>query len=118
MIFIAKSTAEDNMPADRCPTCHRTYPKNRSLNQNAYMFGVVYKHISDHLGYSVDEVHDLMKHKFLGRMILLGNENFLIPISTTDLDTKSMEEYLKNIREWASSSLNCYIPLPNEINIF
>lgn len=100
---------------DRCDKCGREFKKTRSLNQNAYMFGVVYKLLSNQLGYSVDEIHDLMKHKFLGRILNLSETEFYnIPISTTELDTKGMEDYLQQIREWADS-INCYIPLPNEV---
>lgn len=104
------------MTQERCETCLRPFRKNRSLNQNSYAFGVVYKLLADHLGYTVDEIHELMKHKFLSRMLSISEyEQYNIPISTTELDTTSMEEYLRNIREWASLKLNCYIPLPNEI---
>jgi hypothetical protein len=30
--------------------------------------------------------------------------------------TKKMEEYLSQIREWASQSLGVFIPLPNEVD--
>jgi hypothetical protein len=41
------------------------FRKSRSLQQNRYMWGVVYKLIADHTGYTADEVHQLMKDRFL-----------------------------------------------------
>ncbi len=34
--------------------------------------------------------------------------------STTELDTKSFEEYMTQVREWASIEISCWIPEPNE----
>ena len=99
-----------------CPNCQYQFQLNpRSKNQNSYLWGVVYKELAMHLGYTIDEIHELMKHKFLSRMLHLNeNEEYNIPLSTTDLSTSEFEDYLRNIREWASSELNCFIPEPNE----
>lgn len=79
------------------------------------MWAIVYKEIAMELGYTIYEIHELMKHKFLSRMLHLNEtEEYNIPISTADLTTVEMEEYLSNIREWASSKLNVFIPMPNE----
>lgn len=97
----------------------------RSLQQNAYMFGVVYKYISEFTGYETskwnnelgwvvgldkDEVHSEMGKLFLsyeknGRQYVM---------STTKLTTAQMENYLANIRQWAAQELCVYIPMPNE----
>ena len=36
----------------------------RSAQANAYLFGVVYRYISDVTGYDVDELHEYFKYKF------------------------------------------------------
>lgn len=84
--------------------------QTRSQKQNRYMFGVVYKLIADHTGYTPEEVHQLMTKEFLGYENL--GEKFIK--STTRLNTKEMEEYLENVRRFASVELGCYVPLPNE----
>jgi hypothetical protein len=100
----------------------------RSQKQNAYMFGVVYKIISDLTGYETskwdeelmwvvgldkDEVHTEM-----GRMFLSYEKNGRVYVkSTTKLNTSQMEDYLANIRKWAATELMCYIPLPNESEV-
>lgn len=85
--------------------------KDRSNQQNRYMWGVVYKLISETTGHTEDEIHDSMRAMFL--MDNLGK--FPIMRSSTSLTTAEMEEYLEKIRQWAAQELSCIIPLPNEV---
>ena len=92
----------------------------RSNQQNRYMFGVVYKLISEHTGFSVDEVHELCKGMFLKQpphLLQLKNGKHMeinIVRPTSSLSTVELENYLSEIRMWASIELGVYIPLPNE----
>lgn len=89
----------------------------RSPNQNAYYWGVVIKMIAEHAGYNAtkndyEQVHDTIRTMFLKRNDgFLGKERVL---STADLNTLEFEQYLAQIRQWASIALNLVIPLPNE----
>lgn len=107
------------MNQERCPTCQRSYTKNRSNNQNRYMWGVVYETLSNHLGYTPEEIHEICKHKFLKGWLTLheksGAKEIEITKSTASLNTVEMENYLTKIREWASIELTCWIPDPNEV---
>lgn len=87
--------------------------KTRSLQENKYYWGVVVKLLSDHTGYSSNEMHDAL------RMLFLCDKGREIPIirSTTSLTTVEMELYLTQIREFASQTLSVYIPEPNEVSI-
>ena len=91
--------------------------KKRSLNQNAYYWGVVIKLIADHSGYrgrkEILEVADEMRKKFL-KVVLFG-ETFVL--SSTALNTVQFEEYQAKIRQWAAIALDLYIPEPNECEI-
>ena len=82
----------------------------RSQKQNAYMWGVVYKTIGAELGYLPDEIHQLMQKEFLQYEHL--GEKFVK--STTKLNTKEMEDYLANVRRFASMELSILVMLPNE----
>ncbi len=82
----------------------------RSQKQNAYYWGVVLKTIGAELGYLPDEVHQLMQKEFL-KYEHLGE---IFVKSTTKLNTKEMEEYLANVRRFASTELSILIMLPNE----
>jgi hypothetical protein len=83
----------------------------RSLNQNRYYFGVVLLILSDHFGYTTDELHQICAGTFL-RYENKGKE---FVKSTTKLDTKEFEIYLEQIRRWAMNEHQISIPLPNEV---
>jgi hypothetical protein len=84
--------------------------KSRTLPQNNYLFGVVYKEIALETGSTVEDVHEAMKNMFLS--------DHATPIphikSTTKLTTVEFNEYFESIIQWASSFLGLYIELPNE----
>ncbi len=89
----------------------------RSGQSNRFYWGVVLKTISDHTGYSAEEVHDLMKAKFLPKHLAFtdGNgevvEQFVLGGSTRKLDTGEFSEYMNKIIEWAAGEPLClYIP--------
>lgn len=92
--------------------------KNRSGNQNRYYWGIVVEILSNELGYTPDEIHEILKSKFLmKKTIMLDNsEEFKIAHSTTKLSTKEFEEYAKNIRVWSAIELEIQIPEPNELD--
>jgi len=87
--------------------------KSRSLPQNKYLNGVVYKLLSDHFGMTRTEVHDTMRS-----LHLTEYRQGCPPVvkSTTDLSTVEFEEYCTNIRVWASEQ-GLYIPTPNEVEL-
>lgn len=94
--------------------------KKRTLNQNRYYFGVLVKNISDHTGYETEEIHEVLKDRFLPKKFIVITNNkgekkeTKINGSTTQLDTKEFEEYNEKIRRWAAQHLSIYLPEPNE----
>src|SRR3990167_399857 len=91
--------------------------KGRSLNQNAYMWGVVYEMIASETGHSTEEIHEYMKAMFLPRHFIRlgkGNKEQQLTKSTTTLSTFEMEEYLEKVRAFAAMELSIRIPLPHE----
>ena len=86
----------------------------RSNEQNRYYFGCVLPLISEHLGYTVEECHEIMKALFIPRLFHIKGLAVAACGTTTTLTTAEMEEYLSNIRSWASRELAVYIPMPNE----
>jgi hypothetical protein len=87
----------------------------RSVNQSNYYFGVIVKMLSDELGYSKGEMHEILRGKFLSEEIRVGNEVIRYAKSTADLKTDAFENLMTDIREWSSSELNIFLPTPNEI---
>ena len=91
------------------------YRNKRSINQNNYYWGVVIKLLSDELGYFPEEMHEVCRQKFLTTgKFLIGGDEYVVTKSTGDLKTSEFEEYLSQIRIWAST-MEIVIPLPNEI---
>lgn len=84
--------------------------KQRSLPENSYYWAVVLKSISDYTGYTIEEVHDAMRFKFLRT-----GERLERVRSTTSLSVSEFEDYLSKIRMFAGQDLNVFIPLPNEV---
>ena len=91
----------------------------RSLQANAYYWAGVMEGLSRHTGYTVDEMHDICKAKFLPKKLAVCDGNgevhgeFVIGGSTRKLNTNEFYEYIEQIRQWAAT-LDCYIPDPNE----
>lgn len=97
------------------------FRNKRSLNQNNYMWGVVYQHVENDTGMEVDEVHRFCTKKFLTVRTQIVNKKTGEVLeeetirSTTDLDTGEMETYLEQVRRFFLMELGIRIPLPNEI---
>jgi hypothetical protein len=87
--------------------------KQRTKRENRYYWGVVIRLLSEVTGYNDDEMHDAL------RMLFLKDTDRTIPVirSTASLTTLEFENYLEKIRLWAGEKLNCYIPLPNEVEV-
>jgi hypothetical protein len=69
----------------------------RSLDQNALYWKLVTE-LGEHIGYSHDEMHQLMGYKFL-RYEKNGQEFIK---STTKLTTKEFSEYFEKCQAWAA----------------
>jgi hypothetical protein len=83
----------------------------RSSRANAYLWGVVYAAIGEHLGYSVEEVHDALKVQFRSREDLSTG---LTIVRSTRTGSDDFWEYVDQVRHWSHTFLGVYIPEPNE----
>lgn len=92
----------------------------RSAQSNRYYWAGVLKTLSLHTGYTPDELHDLMKARFLPKEKAFcdGNgeviESLVIGGSTTVLNSKEMADYIEAIKTWSLETLKCRIPEPHE----
>lgn len=106
-----------------CPYCKKAFDiheeRMRSLPQQRYYFGVIVKILSEHMGYTILETHEIMKAMFLSEIKIVttkaGAKEVKIVKSTTEITTIEAEEYYSQIRIWASAELGCWIPEPNEV---
>lgn len=106
----------------RCDKCGHAFKKDRSNNQNRYYWGVIIDLLSEHTGFIREEMHEVLKHKFLRYTLWIPKkdgvkEQSIIAKSTTDLTTKAFEQYMSDIRQWASSDLGLFLPEPNEMEM-
>ncbi len=91
----------------------------RSLVQNAYYFGAVLTLLSEHTGFTVDELHEWAKAKFLPKSLAFADGNgevvdeLVIGGSTTKLNKIQFGEYVEEIRRFAAEHLDVVIPDPD-----
>jgi len=113
--YLLKFSANDSLEV-----ILRKESKLRSLRQNRYYWAVIISMLSEELGHSEDEMHEIFKAMFLTNEVDLvtktGNRHFNITKSTTELTTKKMEVYLEKIRMFAEMELDIFLPLPNEVD--
>jgi len=90
----------------------------RSSNQNSYYWKCIVQELANSLGYFPDEMHSILRTKFLSEWEMIEINNKKIGLnkvgSTTDLNTKAFEIYAEQIRVWAISELGIRLLLPNE----
>lgn len=94
----------------------KRHKNKRSIPQNSYLWGVVYKVIGDELGYDVNDIHEYCKDKFLPKRELtnkITGEIFEAKESTSKMDKENFSKYLEGILFWASNELNIYVPDAN-----
>lgn len=80
--------------------------RKRSSPQNSYLWGIVYKVISEYTGYEIEEVHEICKARFNPQLKeLLNKETGELEMmgysgSTTKLDTVQFMEYVEKIQRF------------------
>ena len=100
-------------PGERVESVVRKERKYSSLPQNRYYWGVIVKIISDYTGHTPDEIHDVLKWKFL---VQEDEKHIKYVPSTSDLTTAEREEYHAQCRRWAALVLELNVPMPNEVD--
>jgi hypothetical protein len=95
----------------------RRAKSKRSLDQNAYVFGVAYPLLADALGYDAHEIEDL--HYAL--VAKWGGEHFdkrlnaMVPNKRSSrLSTVEFSEYMEWLVRFGAETCGCVIPLPGE----
>lgn len=92
--------------------------KQRTLPQNGYYWGVIIDRISKETGMLPDEVHDVLKSKFLKKDVQVGDEVVTVIRSTSDLDRhEEWPEYMRRCRQYANEMFGLFIPQPNEAEV-
>lgn len=108
------------MDQQHCPTCGKAITKGRSGEQNRTYWKCIVTALANYLeGYSTDEIHDLLKYKFLTEIRFVKNpknktvEELKMTRSTTTLTTKEFKEFMDACLRWAAE-LGCPIVMPGD----
>lgn len=95
--------------------------RRRSLEQNAYYFGVVVPIVCAGLqdaGYRVtrEVTHEFLKATFYKKELVNESTGEVLQTvgSTSEMSTVEMMDYFQEITQWAAEFLNVQIPAPNE----
>ena len=96
------------------------YKRNRTLEQNAYLWGVVYpairKHVLESTGdnYTSEEVHEWIKETFLDGTPKQVMGKYVVVRSTKKLSTKEFSELKERIQHYfAEQDLIIQDPVSN-----
>lgn len=87
-------------------TPHRA---KRSPEQNKLLWAI-YAAIASNTGHTSEEIHEVMKAKFLPRQVVtVGDEEVPIVGSSTKLDVKEFSEFVERVQAFASSELGIVV---------
>jgi hypothetical protein len=93
----------------------------RSQRANAYWWGVCLALVSEHTGYTADELHEFAKATFLPKKLAFSDGNgevvgeYVVGGTTTRLNTVEFGEFIERFRQWAAETLDVVIPGPGAI---
>ena len=73
----------------------------RNLSQNDKYWAIL-EGLSDHMGYTKEELHELLKYKFLKYAKEIAGQPVVVVPSTSDLDTGEFAEYIENVLRFAN----------------
>jgi NinB protein len=92
----------------------QVYRRQRSIKQNR-LYHLWLKCVSEHTGHTEEELDLFFKEMFLSwnSKQVLGRE-VVLPIHTSNLNTKEFTDYLEKIRMFALNDLSVYLPEPGE----
>jgi hypothetical protein len=93
----------------------------RSKAANRFWWGVVVRAISEHTGYTPDEVHEWAKAKFIPKRVTFADGNgeikddLVIGGSSAKLNANDFYEFVENTRRFAAEHLDLVIPDPDPL---
>jgi hypothetical protein len=92
----------------------KPYKKSRSNAQNRLLWSW-YNELEDVTGYKADDLHELLKVRFLGTEEKeIWGEKLTVAKSTTKLTTTEFTEYLEKV-EMLANELNITLPKPADL---
>lgn len=78
------------------------FTEARTLRQNRRYFGALIREIAETTGYSVADIHEIAKAKFLKRYVEFKDGVVEIIPSTTVLTVSEFNRFMEDVEVWAS----------------
>lgn len=91
----------------------KIHDKGATARARGYLFKVCYGAICDWSGYETEELHELMKRKFLEPKEIEFEEETILIYSIKGLKSKELAKYTDCVARWAAQQ-GVYIPQPGE----
>lgn len=126
-LFLYK--AGDDLSHKQCGKMLRELPKDeyviaikknrpiRSLKQNRYLHFAI-KILAIHTGFTHEEIYEIAKFKFNGKMINLPKGGTqVIGQSTKDMDTKEFTIFVNRYCKWCQDEFGISIPQPGDLDL-
>lgn len=98
----------------------RLAKSKRSLDQNAWIWGVAYPLLAETLGYDYEErdaLHYALVAKCFGTNYDERLKADLPKKRSSKLSTKEFSEYMEWLVRFAAKEFECVIPLPGEVDV-
>jgi hypothetical protein len=96
MIYLEELIKQGNTPQ----VTIKEKARGRSVEANKFLWGRLYKSISNFTGYLPMEVHLLCGHLFLSEQKTIGEVQVPYVRSTTDLTVEEFTSYIQNIESY------------------
>jgi len=93
----------------------RKHKESRTDQSNRYLWGVVYKMIAEETGHSAEDIHALLKTKFLKKLAFIKGKKYEVIQSTASLDKLTFSNYIEDCKRFAAMELDLNIPDPQKI---
>ena len=94
------------------------YRKRRSQDQNAYLWGVVYKTLGDATGNDADDLHAYFLGEWAGWEVIdvMGQQRRVPKRRSSKLTTVEFSDYVAFIQQRAAETVGVFIPDPDPMH--
>jgi len=93
------------------------FVKKRTNSQLALLWvrhAEVSKAVADYTGHSPEDIHEILKHKFLKPRIVELGDTIVERYSTKGLTVQEMTEFMQRIEAWAQTELELVLASPED----
>lgn len=87
--------------------------ESKTLQQLRWLWGVVYKIVSEHTGFTPEEVSEVYKKKFLTYYKGSGGKTYEFTKGLSSLKKDEMSAFIEKVIHHATTELNLIIPEPD-----